>query len=485
MKKRGVVFIFVFLLMLLSMGYTEVSAQEFNGWRERTNMPTARGYVKAIELNGKIYVMGGWDGNKTIKTVEQYDPVTDRWTTKENMTTVRSAYGAVAVDDKIYVFGGRKDNNVFISTVEEYNTITDTWTTKADMPIATSDLMVAEFNGKIYLFGGYTESSNLSTVYEYDPQMDTWTSKTNMPTARYGGEAQVVDGKIYVIGGRIITDFTSRKYKDFGTVEEYDPVSDKWSTKTNMPTARCAGASAVLNDNIYFVGGYNGDTFSKVEKYNVDTDTWTSEKSLLASKYYIGAAVLNGRIYVLGGYNRNKVLSTVEESYYLPDAPTNLTATPDKQRIKLSWNAVEGATSYIVKRTTRSGESYTILANDISGTNYLDTDVTVGTTYYYVVCAKNDDEVSEYSNEASATPEEPTNNRALLVITMQNGLEKEYDMSMNEINDFIEWYDIRTEGNGKAYYKIVKDYNIGTFESRKDYIVYNKINCFEVLEYLD
>ncbi|OPX92020.1 MAG: Kappa-carrageenase precursor [Pelotomaculum sp. PtaB.Bin104] len=76
---------------------------------------------------------------------------------------------------------------------------------------------------------------------------------------------------------------------------------------------------------------------------------------------------------------------------------------------------------------------------------------------------------------------QPTGNKALLVITMTNGTEKEYDLSITEVNAFITWYN--TSGSGTPYYMISKSYNIGPFVSRKDYIIFDKILTFEVMEY--
>ncbi|OMF46242.1 hypothetical protein CXK86_10420 [Paenibacillus sp. BGI2013] len=36
-------------------------------------------------------------------------------------------------------------------------------------------------------------------------------------------------------------------------------------------------------------------------------------------------------------------------------------------------------------------------------------------------------------------PGQPTGNRAILVVTMTTGLEKEFDLSMQEVNSFIDW----------------------------------------------
>jgi hypothetical protein len=41
----------------------------------------------------------------------------------------------------------------------------------------------------------------LQTVEEYDPVTDTWAKKPDMPTARLGFAASSIDGRIYAIGG--------------------------------------------------------------------------------------------------------------------------------------------------------------------------------------------------------------------------------------------------------------------------------------------
>lgn len=83
----------------------------------------------------------------------------------------------------------------------------------------------------------------------------------------------------------------------------------------------------------------------------------------------------------------------------------------------------------------------------------------------------------------SATPEAPAANNALLRITMLNGTINEYDLSMSDVQDFIAWYEERADDRGKPYYIIEKNYNIGPFESRKDYLAFDKILQFEVMEY--
>jgi fibronectin type 3 domain-containing protein len=69
----------------------------------------------------------------------------------------------------------------------------------------------------------------------------------------------------------------------------------------------------------------------------------------------------------------------------------------------LSWTARSGAARYNVKRSLTPGGPYALLAST-TGTNYTDTAVTNGTTYYYVVSAANIAGESAPSSEVAATP---------------------------------------------------------------------------------
>ncbi|MDR3456240.1 MAG: fibronectin type III domain-containing protein [Verrucomicrobiae bacterium] len=73
-----------------------------------------------------------------------------------------------------------------------------------------------------------------------------------------------------------------------------------------------------------------------------------------------------------------------------PAAPANLSAaTASSSQINLSWSASTGANSYNVKRSTISGGPYTTVGTGVAATNYMDTGLGSGTTYYYVVTAVN------------------------------------------------------------------------------------------------
>ncbi|PZT52008.1 hypothetical protein [Paenibacillus silvae] len=94
------------------------------------------------------------------------------------------------------------------------------------------------------------------------------------------------------------------------------------------------------------------------------------------------------------------------------------------------------------------------------------------------------DYVEPETPEPTPEPEQPSGDRAILVVTMTTGLEKEYDLPMSDINAFLNWYDARDAGSGPAKFPINKySNNKGPFTKRTDYMIFDKILTFEVSEY--
>ena len=85
-----------------------------------------------------------------------------------------------------------------------------------------------------------------------------------------------------------------------------------------------------------------------------------------------------------------------------PVTPAGLVAVPGNAKVSLSWLGFLSATNYNLKRATASGNETTLVST--TGTNYTDTGVANGTTYYYVVSAVNGGGEGNNSREVSATP---------------------------------------------------------------------------------
>ena len=74
-----------------------------------------------------------------------------------------------------------------------------------------------------------------------------------------------------------------------------------------------------------------------------------------------------------------------------PAAPAAVFAVGSSKAITVRWLPSFGATSYDLLRSITSGSGYAVIAGNLSAstTSYVDTSAAAGTTYYYVVHAKN------------------------------------------------------------------------------------------------
>lgn len=172
-----------------------------------------------------------------------------------------------------------------------------------------------------------------------------------------------------------------------------------------------------------------------------------------------------------------------------PVMPKNLVATPDKatSSIGLTWDALQNATAYNVKRATTAGGPYETIATNVTEATYKDTKADKNQAYYYVVSAVLPTGESYNSNEVNAElttgTTTPSGGRVLLVITMVNGLEKEYDLSGSEYAAFVSWYDAKANGTGSNRYTFNKTWNMGPFKARTENVVFDKIITFDANEY--
>lgn len=96
-----------------------------------------------------------------------------------------------------------------------------------------------------------------------------------------------------------------------------------------------------------------------------------------------------------------------------PAAPSGLSATSGNGEVGLDWEAVDGADTYNVYRSTSStsGATGTPLESGVSSASYTDSSPENGTTYYYRVTAVGtEDAESDGSGEVQITPfaEPPT-----------------------------------------------------------------------------
>ncbi|KAJ8321923.1 hypothetical protein KUTeg_000394 [Tegillarca granosa] len=68
-----------------------------NQWTTISSMNTPRAWPGVAVFDGRVYVIGGFDGSSRLRSVEVYDFDSDRWTFISNMIVSRAGCGAAVV----------------------------------------------------------------------------------------------------------------------------------------------------------------------------------------------------------------------------------------------------------------------------------------------------------------------------------------------------------------------------------------------------
>ena len=299
-------------------------------WRKAAPFPVPDEELYGVALNGKMYVIGGWDEGKAAGLNYEYDSATDKWIQKKGMPRASHHAAIAAANGKIYVIGGfvaPKDIQVPtggawepIADVWEYDPAADSWKSVAPLPTKRGSAVAVEVGGKIYVIGGATTVAGskdpfftffgpslvLTTNEVFDPATNKWESRKPMSVARNHAYASAVNGKIYVIGGRTGHAFILSA-TNTDVVEEYSPVSDMWSApKERMPTPRSGGAWGTDGRRIYVAGGEVTTkelvgAFRAVEAYEPAINSWISLPPMPMPRHGIAGAVIGNEFHLVSG----------------------------------------------------------------------------------------------------------------------------------------------------------------------------------------
>jgi N-acetylneuraminic acid mutarotase len=165
-------------------------AQGIGRWIISTPMPSARTEVAVAEAGGKIYVVGGFGGEREL---EIYDSAADRWSRGASIPRALHHAAAVGLKDKLKRLPA--------------------------LPTPRGALAAAALDSKIHAVGGIGWRGRNTPAHEvYDPAANRWTALAYVPTARDHLADAALDGRLYAVGGRIDGNYS----RNLASNEAYD-----------------------------------------------------------------------------------------------------------------------------------------------------------------------------------------------------------------------------------------------------------------------
>jgi uncharacterized repeat protein (TIGR03803 family) len=191
------------------------------------------------------------------------------------------------------------------SSVVKFNGVTATTVTRTGTTFLLATVPTGASDGNVTVTTGATTltSSKKFTVH------NSWRSGAAMPTPVYQPAAAVLNNEIYVVGGYTATAVT-------GDVQIYNPATNTWTSGASLPTATGAAAAAVVNGELYVIGGSTTTSVTgAVWAYSPTTKTWTSKATMPTARNGLVAVVEKNIIYVIGGNSGGGNFISTVESY--------------------------------------------------------------------------------------------------------------------------------------------------------------------------
>jgi len=181
------------------------------------------------------------------------------------------------------------------------------WKLRCTFPIR-ADFQIAVFRDQIYMVGGDYFNRGKITYYKsvkcYNEQTGRWSCVPSLKTPRSRHALAVLEDELYAVGG----------FNYDGGLRQVESYNGRWCQRPDMLTPRKNHTAVALNGKLYVIGGLTGlAPLNTVECYDPLQKSWSFVAPLNIARWNHAATVHNGRIYVFGGnYDDNLSTPTVE-----------------------------------------------------------------------------------------------------------------------------------------------------------------------------
>ncbi len=178
-------------------------------WSQGPPLPVALCAYAIVAYEQGFYLMGGWDGDGYLDAVYYYDAIEETWRLEGQLSSPRGFAAAALADGRIYLVGGYNGSSEYHMTESYQPELArqgkDPWRTRAPMRAGRAGHAVVPVLGHLYVLGGGWEHP-FSANERYDVTNDVWSSFDSPIVGEWRtlGASRIETGAgtfIYAIGG--------------------------------------------------------------------------------------------------------------------------------------------------------------------------------------------------------------------------------------------------------------------------------------------
>ncbi|HEY3096124.1 MAG TPA: hypothetical protein VGK05_04750 [Acidimicrobiia bacterium] len=166
------------------------------------NLPAPRSDHVAVELDSKVYVVGGFDGHQIIRDVLVSDDGV-RYRALGALAEPVRYPAAAAAGGAIYVFGGvTTATGADTRAIQKIDPASGQVTVVGQLPATLSHATAVVLGDQVLVLGGFVNNQVTAQVLRFDPRTSAVTGAGSLPAPVTDGAAATVGDTAYLVGGQ-------------------------------------------------------------------------------------------------------------------------------------------------------------------------------------------------------------------------------------------------------------------------------------------
>ena len=278
-------------------------------WRRHSDLPWGMQYPHCVMVEEKLYIGGGYTYSGGDHTVCQYE--SDQWVRLEHYQYMW--FAMAAVKKKLTLVGGMDPSTRRVTNeiaVWERKGVSHQWAHPyPPMPTPRESPAVATHNQWLVVAGGRDVYSNvLAAVVLLNTDTRQWLSTTPLPVECSHVTTAIVQDELYLVGGTLTTTLVV-SLPDLVNTDSAN-TAKSWRTLSSPPLER--SAAITLHGALLAVGGCHGnDRSTAIHAYQPATNNWKQVGELPTARLDCACTLLpSGELLVAGGVDSNGKLTT-------------------------------------------------------------------------------------------------------------------------------------------------------------------------------
>jgi N-acetylneuraminic acid mutarotase len=307
-------------------GFNPSTQSDITGWTSTNSLTTVLSYPASLVTKNYIYILGGYNTtNGTLNTIQRasFDAngvLSSTWSNVGTIPVAMYAMGYVAAKGRFYLIGGHNSSgdlsSVYSAPINADGTL-GTFRAEISLPAGRNFPVCFVIKNKLYVVGGNNTPTNTvyRTTINTDGTLSSWETLPNFPISFQYGRPLLIKDRIYIFGTFDVPNNVSKNY--YATYDS-DGNIGTWNYVGNIPS-NIINSSIVCTDNYVFsIGGFN---LNISEYTNVSycapilidgsIGTWTQITNAPITADHVQVVMAGNKIYFIGGFNGNSFFNTV------------------------------------------------------------------------------------------------------------------------------------------------------------------------------